>query len=136
MIRSLPWGSILLDLLKLTGSLLVWTPSQGMYEVLEYESTLELLDSRGKRARFSKRQKVRYLQNNIIAYQDQAWGDSEILLKYRCSPGVPVDRYRPGQKTYILISSREVKYRGDVDEFHVQWQMRKCFLRKQEQWET
>jgi hypothetical protein len=46
---------------------------EGMYEVLEYESTLELLDRQGKRARFGKRQKVRYLQNNIITYQDQGW---------------------------------------------------------------
>jgi hypothetical protein len=97
-IRSLPWGSILMDLLKLAGSALSGTPSQGMYEVLEYESPLELLDSRGDSARFSKRQKVRYLQDNIIAYQDQACGDGDILLKYRCSPGVLVDRYRPGQK--------------------------------------
>jgi len=46
----------------------------GMYEVLEYESTLELKDRAGKRATFKKREKVRYLQDNIIAYQDQAWG--------------------------------------------------------------
>ena len=47
---------------------------------------------------FSKRQRVRYLQNNIIAYQDQAWGDGEMLVNYRCSPGVPVDRYKLGHK--------------------------------------
>ena len=59
----------------------------GMYEVLEYESTLELLDAKGQRATFHKREKVRYLQDNVIAYQDQAWGDGEILLQYRCTPG-------------------------------------------------
>jgi hypothetical protein len=64
-----------------------------MYEVVEYESTLELQDRGGQRATFRKREKVRYLQNHIIAYQDQAWGDGEILLDYRCSPGKPVDRY-------------------------------------------
>ncbi len=42
--------------------------------MLEYESTLELLDRKGEKAIFKKRQKVRYLQDNIIAYQDQAWG--------------------------------------------------------------
>jgi len=54
-----------------------------MYEVLEYESTLELKDRGGKRATFKKREKVRYLQDNVIAYQDQAWGDGEILVNYR-----------------------------------------------------
>jgi hypothetical protein len=43
-----------------------------LYEVLEHESTLELLDARGVTAHFRKRQKVCYLQDNIIAYQDQA----------------------------------------------------------------
>ena len=53
---------------------------KGMYEVLDYESTLELKDRGGKRATFKKREKVRYLQDNVIAYQDQAWGDGEILV--------------------------------------------------------
>ena len=92
---------------------------EGMYEVLEYESTLELKDREGKRATFKKREKVRYLQDNIIAYQDQAWGDGEILLDYRWAPGTPVDRYRSGYKTHILISRRGVKNKGDVDEFNL-----------------
>ena len=56
-----------------------------MYDVLEYESTLELKDRGGKRATFQKREKVRYRQDNIIAYQNQAWGDGEVLLNYRCA---------------------------------------------------
>ena len=110
--------------------------SPGMYEVLEYESTLELLDDEGKKATFRKRELVRYLQDNIIAYQDQGWGDGEILLNYRCSPGVPVDRYRFGYKTYILLSLRDVKNRGDLDEFNMEWRIRRGFLRRTEQWET
>jgi len=31
---------------------------------------------------------VRYLQDNVIAYRDQAWGDGEILVDYRCTPGI------------------------------------------------
>jgi hypothetical protein len=42
MIRSLPWGSILLDLPKLTGSLLVGTPSQCMVEQIPYEDLIRL----------------------------------------------------------------------------------------------
>ena len=57
-----------------------------MYEVLEYESTLELKDRGGKRAAFKEPEKVRCLQGNIIAYQDQAWGDGGILVNYRCTP--------------------------------------------------
>lgn len=107
-----------------------------MYEVLEHESTLELFEKLGEKAIFHKRQKVRYLQDYIIAYQDQAWGDGEILVDYRCTPGTAVDFYRPGNKTYILISLRGIKKRGDTDFFDIQWKIRNGFLRKQELWET
>jgi hypothetical protein len=136
MLSGLPWLDLLEKAWKIIWKLIQGQPDPGMYEVLEYESTLELKDRGGKRATFKKREKVRYLQDNVIAYQDQAWGDGEILLNYRCSPGTPVDRYRSGYKTYILISRREVKNKGEVDEFNVEWRMRDGFLRDTEQWET
>jgi len=107
-----------------------------MYEVLEYDSTLELHDCKGKRATYRKRQKVRYLQDNIIAFEDQAWGDGEILVDYKCSPGVPVDQYRLDYKTFILISLREVKNREEIDDFNIEWGIRGGFLRQTEQWGT
>ena len=136
LIFSVPWLEVVAELYKLIRKLWRGLADEGMYEVLEYESTLELLDRQGKRASFKKHEKVRYRQNNIIAYQDQGWSDGQSLLDYRCSPGVVVDQYRPGQKTYILISLRESKRRGDVDEFHMEWGLREAFVRAREQWET
>jgi len=136
LLLALPWIDILAEAYKLLRTLWRGLADEGMYEVLEHESTLEILDRQGKRARFQKRQKVRYLQNNIIAYQDHGWSDGESLLDYQCSPGVVVDQYRPGQKTYILISLRENKQRGDLDEFHIRWNLQDAFRRSQEQWET
>lgn len=130
------WLEVLIDLGKAGQKLLRGLADEGIYEALEYEFTLELLDERGKRAHVRKREKVRYLQNNIIAYQDEAWGDGKILLDYRCTPGAPVDYYRPGKKTYILISLREVKNRGDIDEFNIEWDIRNGFLRPKELWEA
>lgn len=92
---------------------------EGMYEALELDVQLELLDTGGKNAVVTKREQVRFLQDNIIAYQDQAWGDGDIFADYRCSPGVAVDRYRYGHLYIILISLREVKKRGDVEIFHI-----------------
>ena len=108
----------------------------GLYEVLEYEITLEILDLEGKKAVVNKRQKVRYLQDNIIAYQDQAWGDGDILINYRCSPGKPVDQYRSGHKTYTLISLREEKNKGDEEEYLIQWDWNDGFLSSTGYWAT
>ena len=136
LLKRLPWMDIFINIGKLGLDLVKGSAIKGLYEVLEYESTLELKDTKGERATFQKRQKVRYLQDNIIAYQDQAWGDGKILLQYRCSPGKAVDRYRLGHKTHILISLREVKNKGDEDEFNIQRGIRNGFMRSEEQWET
>jgi hypothetical protein len=133
---GLPWVDITAEVWKLIRHLWHGLADEGMYEVLEYESVLELMDKQGKQARFQKREKVRYQQNNIIAYQDHAWGDGEILIDYRCSPGIVVDRYRPGQRTFLLISLREPKRRGEVDEFNMEWKMQDGFKRSRELWET
>lgn len=108
----------------------------GLYEVLDYEATLEIHDPEGKRATFKKVKRVRYLQDNIIAYQDYAWGDGKILLNYRTNRGKPVDRYRSGYKTFILLSLRDVKNKGDTDEFNIQWDIRQGFLTKDGYWAT
>lgn len=107
-----------------------------MYEVLDYESVLELKDRHGRQAIFRKHEEVRYLQDNIIAYQDQAWGDGKILINYRCTPGFPVDRYRSGYKTHILISLREVKNRNDTEKFNIEWGIEQGFLLKTGFWAT
>jgi len=133
---QLLWPDVLGDAWKALRKVMRSRSYRGMYEVLEYEATLELKDPEGKGATFKKREKVRYLQDNVIAYQDQAWGDGEILVDYRCTPGTPVDRYRSGYKTYVLISRREVKNKGDLDEFNIEWGIRQGFLRRTEQWET
>lgn len=127
---------ILGDLYRLGKSSIQKITNPGIYEVLNYGTTLELLDKKGKKAILKKKEEVKFSQNNIIAYQDQAWGDGKILLNYRCNPGTPVDRYRSGYKTHILISLREVKNKGDKDEFNIEWGIQNGFLSKTGFWST
>jgi hypothetical protein len=133
---ELPWAKILGDAWKEFRKILRGFSHEGVYEVLDYRSALEILDETGKKARYIKEKKVRYLQDDVIAYQDHAWGDGKILLNYQCSPGKAVDKYRSGYKTYILISLREIKNRGDVDKFHIQWDMQNSFPKAEESWST
>jgi hypothetical protein len=109
---------------------------EGVYEVLEYEALLELKDTKGERALFHKRQRVRFQQDHIIAFQDQAWGDGEIFAAYRVSPGVAVDRYREGHRHRVLISLRETRQRGDVEEFRIEREIRGGFKRETEHLQT
>lgn len=97
-----------------------WPGNTDMYEILEYESTWEMLDTEGRLAIFRKRQRVKFLQNNIIAFEDYAWGDGDIFTDYKCAPGVVVDRYREGDRWNILISLRGTKNKGDIEEFYIE----------------
>lgn len=133
---NLPYAQILLALWEIMMSIRTKLRNEAVYEVLDYESTLELPDRSGKKAVFKKQKKVRYLHDDIIAFQDYAWGDGEILCNYRSNRGVPVDRYRSGYKMYVLLSLREVKNRGDIDLYRIQWNIRRGFLKKDGYWST
>ena len=130
-------------ILALIGDLYGWGKSfiqkitkPGMYEVLNYETTLEILDVKGKDAILTKIEEVRFLQNNVIAFQDQAWGSGKILLDYQCTPGIPVDFYQFAHKTYIVISLRNVMKKGDLTKFEICWKIKKGFREENCFWST
>ena len=90
----------------LTSELLnYWNASRfrGTYKVDDHHVTLDLTDAGGNTAIYTKRQQVTFLQNNVFAIQDQAWGDGNIFADYKCSPGVAVDRFKEGYRWKILI---------------------------------
>ncbi len=112
---SLDWIAILLDLYRALRLFLSRERREGMYEILDYDSTLELMDPKGEIAVFKKRQRVKFLQDSIIAFEDYAWGDGEIFSEYKCSPGKVVDRHQEGDRWNVLISLRETKSAGDIE---------------------
>ena len=106
--------------------------SNALYEILDYDVTLDLTDPTGAQAIFKRKQKVRFLQDHVIAYQDEAWGDGEVVAGYKCSPGAPVDMFRQGNRNLILISLRETKNRGDVLEFSIERTVKNGFTNEEE----
>ena len=109
---SSDWASLALEVWRLLKKISA-EEIIGLYEVLEFEHNLELYDAHGHKAVFHKRATVCFLQDFVSAYQDQAWGLGNIFADYKCSPGIPVDRYRDGRKYRVLISLRETKRRGE-----------------------
>lgn len=45
-----------------------------MYEILDYDSTLDILDPNGETAILIRREVIRFLQNNVVAIHDHYWG--------------------------------------------------------------
>jgi hypothetical protein len=133
---GLPWVEIIAEAWKLGKKVMRGLSQEGIYEVLDYETTLELLDKGGIHSKLQKKKKVRYLQDHVSTFQDHAWGDGKILKNYQTSTGVLVDQYRSGYKTILLISLREEKNKGDVDSFNISWDIQRGFLKSDGFWDT
>lgn len=133
---GLPWFELFARIWKIGRKIFRGFANEGIYEVLDYECQLELKDKHGERATIKKREKIRYLQDHVLSYQDWAWGDVDVFLNYRCTPGIPVDQFRLGHKTCQLISLREFRNKGDIDEFNIEWNMRDGFLKSTGFWGT
>lgn len=108
----------------------------GTYEIIEYDTQLELLDSKGELAKLQRHQRVKFLQDNVIAFQDYAWGEGEIFAEYNVTPGVEVDRYKDGDRWNVLISLRETKGKGDVEDFYINRTIRDGFPEDSEWWQV
>src|SRR5271157_1718557 len=135
-ILDLPWLSMLGELWKVARKMFRGFSNEGIYEVLNYECTLEIQDRNGNKALFQKHEVVRYLQDFIMAYEDQGWGDGEIFLDYRCSPGVPVDEFRLGHKILKVISLRQFRNKGDIDDYHIEWKIQNRHRKSTGSWGT
>ena len=130
-------------IIPILSDLYSWVRSQiqrmrkpGMYEVLDYESTLEILDPRGMVAKFNKTEKVRFLQDNVIAIQDLLWGIKKNIYAYKCAPGVPVDFYATDHKTSVVISLRKIYSSKDELDLNMQWYLKGEPIGKAGSWGT
>ena len=131
---SLEWIAALFSLYRDLREIL--THGQGMYEILEYDSSLKLVDSAGKTAILNRQQKVKFLQDHVIAFQDHVWGEGDLFAQYKVSPGVVADRYREGNHWNVLISLRETKSKGDIEDFYIERTGRNSFMKKDEWWQV
>ena len=129
---ALALGSVL-DVWELVGQVRDRLSYHGMYEILEYDASLEIRDPRGEEASLVRHETIRFLQDNVVAIHDHAWGDGDLFAEYHCQPGIAVDFYQDGSKHNVLISLRETKNRGDVIDLWIERVIRGG-LREQEEW--
>lgn len=133
---SLDLIPVMVDAYRAVRKLITHEYHEGLYEVFEYDAVLELLDTEGKIAVFKKRLRVKFLQDYVLAFQDYAWGDGDIFVEYKCSPGVVVDRYPEGNRWNVLISLRETKNSGDIADFYIERKVVGGFTTADEWWQV
>ena len=129
---SLERIAVLFDVHQLFRPWLNHLRREGLYKILDYDSTLELVDATGNLAVFKRRQHVKFLQDYINTFPDYAWEDGQIFADYQCSPGQVVDHYQEGDRWNILISLRETKNRGDIADFYIERTVKNGFTKAEE----
>lgn len=89
------------------------------YEVLDYRATLRLLDARGLHASFTRRQRIRFIQNGVSAILDHAWGNGVLSAHYHNTAGLLEDSLRDGDLRHLVVGLRRRMARGDRLTFSV-----------------
>ena len=103
------WPAHLLDLYKVLRQWVRRQQPEGLYEILDDDSTLVLVDAKGKLAVFKRRQRVKSLPDYINIFPDYAWGDGQIFADYKCSSGQIMDHCQEADCWNSLCSRRYAK---------------------------
>lgn len=90
----------------------VFKPS-ALYDVLNFEATIEVKDSRGYQAVYSKKQRLRFLKDNVSTVYDYGWGTGNAFASHRVEPGHIVERKQIGPRYRSLVMLPEPQHKGD-----------------------
>ena len=86
------------------------------YEVLDYDATLTLGDTKGIKADFQRTETVRFLQSGVAGILDHVWGDGVALTYYHNEAGNLEDSFNDQGRRHLVIGFKRAMRRGESDE--------------------
>lgn len=89
------------------------------FEILDMKMALDVVDRRGRKAIYTKRERIRFLRDNIISIYDYGWGTGNTYASHRVKPGHVAERRQVGSRYRSLIILPEPQNRGDEMTFMV-----------------
>jgi hypothetical protein len=140
--KPFDWLSILLSkealrlILRLVGLVtklvLHSQQSDRPYEALKLEFGLEIIDSQGREAIYTKNEVIRVLRD-FDAISDETWYDGKALAT-QVSPGRVVDRRRVGSRLRSTVLLPKLRHRGEVIPLRIRRLLRNSFKRLGDCW--
>ncbi len=90
------------------------------YETLSYGGRLDILDREGRLARFTRRQRIRFLEDGVGTFFDRVWGDGVLFAGYT-TPGMRILDAIPTRNGYVVPLALPRPFRkGDTFEITTQ----------------
>ncbi len=80
----------------------------------------------------TKNNRVRFIQNNVLAIPDYIWGDGSTSSDYSCDPGEKVAEHREGAKNCVVIALDRMYKRDDELDIRIIRTVRGAFLESEE----
>lgn len=105
-----------------------------VYEVVNYEATVELSDADGRDAVYIKREHVRFLQDGVSSFEDYGWGNGIAFANYDVSPGTFVRRELVGSRLQSTVQLPHHYRVGETLTFWVERVIQNGFTSPSECW--
>lgn len=100
----------------------------GIYEIVTSELEWDLTAADGREAFVTKKNKVRFIQNNVLAIPDYIWGDGSTKSEYSCNVGQKVAEFQEGAKTCVVIVLDRMYKRDEELELEIKRTVRDAFM--------
>jgi hypothetical protein len=105
------------------------------FETLSFESQLDILEENGA-ATFRRRQRIRFLEDNVSFFIDRVWGEGVILAGYSPGRGMSlVDSVRNEGRWALLLSFSRRFRKGDSVEIETERRIVGAFTESGGYWE-
>ncbi len=105
------------------------------YETIKFSGRLEFLDRPGV-AIFSRRQRIRFLEDGVGTFFDLAWGEGVLFANYTAGPLRILDAI-PTRKGYVVALALPRLFRkGEVFDIDLRRRIVGSFLDDQVYWDT
>ncbi len=108
--------------------------SKPIYEVLDYEATLELTDQEGRDAIFVKKERVRFLQDGISTFEEYGWGNGIPFSAHEVHPGSFARRQLVGPRLRSTVKLPHAYRKGEELTVSVERAIKNGFISPSECW--
>lgn len=106
-----------------------YTAGEGLYTYVEADDEWDIQDDGGQLAINTKRRKIKYLQDEVFAIRDYAWGTGTIgPAKVKAGPGRAVRDYTRDNRHHTIILLDGIRKRGNEDEFTIVREFKGSFV--------
>lgn len=116
--------------LRMSGS----SYGQQDYEVLSYDAAVEVMDSSGHEATYSRRERIRMLRDGVSTIDDYGWGSGIAFAGHEISPGKLVKRQIVGSRLRSTVRFPQRYRKGEELTFSVERVIKNGFISPSECW--